>query len=1035
LVFTVGTTTRDAANRDWAYLVWQAAAPELLANRQFAIYAKPGDAASTNHYARKALVRLQTDPRTITALLARAANLGENPAELDQAINGWFERLLPVPALSLPEKISAVLVGGVQDEDHLLNLIHLSRVHPAMGFCLGCAHAELIPPGKTTFEVREFSPERGQDLGVIGRVTLEAGAPPPLPAPGPPVVVPEKVNSKVKGHLNLKFRWAVPPELRRLGILNYGFNLYRMPKALAEKRFFDRTPPATATLLQLAATDPDVKRVNRVPVLIDKDFDSLTVTNFTAGAGDPDTYFLADDNDRFKGGQTFRPNEQFYYFLTARDLLSRDGLVTPGTLATVRDRMPPPAPHGVRVLNDYAFLNNAGRQALKILWKQNPGPAAGDDTANYYVYRWDSPAQMNQLASNPNAHRIAGPIAHRTNATENSFLDTGATAPKMPADAGRTWWYSVRAEDPNGNLSGNSPPAYGVLRDRVGPAPPIGEVLIQTVTPKVLYVGSTNLTDAKLDPDQAHFRLVCGRIYPGLQWAEFCQINANQTNVLARRYFPQNPVLVTATQAVDFPLTNVPPGLAFGCRVGAANGKISALTVAPAPPVSKVAAWQLNFAAILEVAQVVGQPGRNTHEPRPAGLGNNRPIEVVIRPQPTSKEWKLYRRIDGGPWSLAAQGQADGDLAPEVRVADQDMPASAGTVEYAAQAADEHGNSSTLELVGGETRVAVPPPTPMLSPIQPAGDERHPKMVLRWFCPPAGVERFTVWLATAPPSYPVSLSPDLTTNLTVCQGQCLIPLNLDGTEREYAICLYRSGRVGGNFGPGPEFTVLADARLGYTHWVWVDSLSPDGLGSGSSNFEPFTWTPTNQPSAPVPWPARPLPEVATNVVCQHLEARVVNYTNATRFLGVRLGQVITAFKNVPIVQNEPPFRLPGQVDPAACLTNTLGGPLLPVMLYRYQTTNAAFPKVSGDVTQVSPLIETIARQYAVDPELGSLTVIRDPFLVLKPAPGSGKQALHDLFLVDTQPVLVGARYKYLLMRFKPNGEIEHVLPTNEVEVP
>jgi hypothetical protein len=39
------------------------------------------------------------------------------------------------------------------------------------------------------------------------------------------------------------------------------------------------------------------------------------------------------------------------------------------------------------------------------------------------------------------------------------------------------------------------------------------------------------------------------------------------------------------------------------------------------------------------------------------------------------------------------------------------------------------------------------------------------------------------------------------------------------------------------------------------------------------------------------------------------------------------------------------------------------------------------------------------------------------------------------FLKDTQPVVRGARYRYLLVRFRDNGEIAEVIPTTEMEVP
>ena len=64
----------------------------------------------------------------------------------------------------------------------------------------------------------------------------------------------------------------------------------------------------------------------------------------------------------------------------------------------------------------------------------------------------------------------------------------------------------------------------------------------------------------------------------------------------------------------------------------------------------------------------------------------------------------------------------------------------------------------------------------------------------------------------------------------------------------------------------------------------------------------------------------------------------------------------------------------------------------------------------------------------------------DPFLLpmhmddtglARTLPGSD----HDMMLLDRQPVIKGAKYKYLLVRFGTNKEIERVIVTNEVQVP
>jgi hypothetical protein len=66
--------------------------------------------------------------------------------------------------------------------------------------------------------------------------------------------------------------------------------------------------------------------------------------------------------------------------------------------------------------------------------------------------------------------------------------------------------------------------------------------------------------------------------------------------------------------------------------------------------------------------------------------------------------------------------------------------------------------------------------------------------------------------------------------------------------------------------------------------------------------------------------------------------------------------------------------------------------------------------------------------------------VTDPWITIlhesdSPLNGTASNFDHDIFLVDRQPVLKGASYKYLLVRFSPNKEIERVIVTNTVDVP
>ena len=81
------------------------------------------------------------------------------------------------------------------------------------------------------------------------------------------------------------------------------------------------------------------------------------------------------------------------------------------------------------------------------------------------------------------------------------------------------------------------------------------------------------------------------------------------------------------------------------------------------------------------------------------------------------------------------------------------------------------------------------------------------------------------------------------------------------------------------------------------------------------------------------------------------------------------------------------------------------------------------------------MMEEIAYQRTVTNGLD--LIIRDPFInYSKFSVFISDREIGYLFthLIDTTPVMRFARYRYLLVRFAPNGEIAEVIPTNEIEV-
>lgn len=1037
-IFTVGTTTTDAGGRQWAYLLWIGSDNQLVVGRQFAVYAKAGDAASTNPYERRAITGLQTEPPVIRALLNRAVSIGESLPVLEERVDNLFAALNP-PAGPLEEKLSAVIRGTIADPAQLNSLVLLGRLHPGVNFCLGYAHAEVIPAGKTTFEVREYDKDTGRDLGVVGRVTVTAGAPVALPAPGPVVQVPE---TDPRGDLNVKLRWATPDALRRLTLLNHGFNVYRVTKAHAEAQGWHTTPPSGQVLRQAAQSHPAVKRVNDLPVLKTKDFSAADVGNFGL---DPKTAFLADDNGRYRpGGVPFENGAQFYYFVTSRDVLGRDWNPSPGLLVKVCDRLPPDAPIALRVENDYTFTGGAAKQKLKVLWRPNTNTT--DTVTAYYIYRWAAPDDVQAAGGHPLTNRIAGPIPHVPGKALYSYVDDGAGSPTAPADYSKTYWYTIRSVDngacDGGNLSAHSRPVFGVLRDRTGPDGPGGRIEVLCCQ---FFVAGGQAVDRddpdgrNQDPALGYYEFEVKRTDLRVRWAEFYfRVPGVESNFIARAYFPAGePVLLLRWSAPREQLTGEIP---FWCRVGDDRGETSDFgSVVTLRDPKQTQLRHVPFTVRTDCRPVprrtaaIGQAGRcgGAHNPQPQGPDG--PVQgptVIIQLTPGTKEYRLYRRVDNGPLTLIKQGPANFDDVTQITVQDPDMPANAAVICYFAQLFDEHGNASPLVQIDDCIEIQMPMAVPLLAPLEPAGDEASPKMKVRWFCPPYGVNRFEVSIANALGSMPPNPSPDLGTLITNRIKQYFVA----GEPRTNVFFLYRTPPVGPAFGNGAQFEITVNIALGQEYTVTVAAVGPDGLAGEDSNAESLSWHVPPLIGPDVPWPARPLPDL-NFFHPDILAARLPD--NIFPGLAIRVGvlprpNIVRLPKERPEVN--PPVLRPHR-DPMSYLyTNKFGERLFPAVVYRMQAVSGEYPEVSRDLIQVTPLMESIAHQLTTDAQFGNVTVIHDPFMRAEDTTIPGTTAPPGaLWLVDTQPVVAGARYVYLIVRLGPDGEIKEVIPTNVVE--
>lgn len=1044
-IFSIGTTTTNAQGAQWAYLLWQPTEPNALQGRHIAVYAKAGDANSAASYERQTITQRQVDPLVIQSLLGRAANLGDDLAQLETRINALFSAAVPNSSLSLAEKISAVIRGAEKDAQLLSNVVFLGRLHPALNLCLGHAWAQPVAPGKTTFEIRDFNPAQDADLGVIGRVTVDPAAPIVLPPPGIPVQFNE---ANAKGDLNIKLRWSTPDALREVGLLQHGFNVYRMTRAFAESGGFHTNPP-TPWMVPSMIGSGFVKKINESPVTVRKLYDGASVLDF---ATDP-TWYIADDNQR-----SFVNGEQFYYFAAPRDLLGRDGFLSRGGLGIACDRMPPDAPEGVAVENFYTYNGIASNQVLKVTWKQAPNTS--DVVAAYYVYRWTNATDTSKYGPvDPLFNRISGAIPHVPGELYSSYIDHGPGSPKATNDYNKTFWYTVRAVDLSActnNFSPNSAPAFGVLRDRTAPEAPTGDIAILCCRPtgrsdKDFFISDNSATDTNL----AYYRFIVNRNSGGVGYAEFYYTRGNlETNVIARVPFParEGPLVF------DWTISRFEAGSGVNrtfARIIANDDKETPLIEGSNNRTPETGTRHVvNFLAALDCQQVRvrptpvgGAPFDCVHTPlNPADGETIEPPVIIILPAPTSKEYRLYRRVNFGPMTLIKTGLITNDVPTEMELKDPNPPANAAMLCYYVQTLDEHGNASPLTQIGDCLKFKLPNPRPLLSPLEPEGTEDNPQMAISWFCPPFGVERFEVFIAVGGGAMPAEIGGQLTQASPFPVTKWVKP---PGSQffvpREFYI--YRTPRVGPQFGDGGFFQSIVKIDLNKNYLVFIKPVGLDGTpdpDSQNSKLERFRWNVPVIKGPKVPWPARSLPAVGTNVFPDWVGPVLINNTNVTtNFVGTGIIVGAVTGPGHKRLTLGGPAVINATVNPLQHIAKSqTGDSLFPLVVYRYQETNVYFPEVSGDLVQVTPMMETIAYAIGPDPQFNNpaVALIYDPFvdvytssllgLPSDPA-GTGRNVI---VVLDTQPVLFGARYRYLLVRFGADREIVEVIPTEPVEV-
>lgn len=1058
-------TTATVSSETYAWLVWQPTDPLFVSTHTLALYRKNGGISSPVPYERVSVVELSADTRLIDSLLPVAQKMGQNMADLDTLLTDMLGDATPAGTVTIAQRLSALISAAHGNAENTQRLILLARQHPAVALALGIAVADRIPTGsQRTYELREYNRATDTDVAVLGRVSLDSASVLVLPQPGRPY---EVEDSSAKGDLNVALRWATPNPLRDLSPLHYGYDVYRVPLAEATAHGWITAPPATTALL---VAEPKTTKVNRLAILPPK----ILYGPEAANPADTKTVFLLDDNNVHNGGVKFTDGTEVAYFVVARDLLGRGGQPSAATTVTIKDRMPPNPPQNVQVRNVTSYDGTTRSQRFHLKWEA-PELPPGEAIGGWYVYRWRTPHELTTkgLATDPVTGRPDKNLIAILTATTMTFIDDGSIAPpawaevdlpppSAPANTGETYFYTVRAIDSSvtGNLSGHSAPAWGVLRDREGPAGATGDLNLTVCEPSLVFDSFTQVPLDNLTDDQGHFLLSCSATpAEGWDWAEFA-MGANEKEILGRATFRKtiNSQMVAVLRKT---IRNYGGDQVFFCRAGTSNGRVTAwvssgIASSPAPQDDRyiLALWN----ATLNKISLGGGPGGWTHEAIDPATGSVNDLGGTFIPSAGAKEFKIYRRVNHSEQTLIFSGKVTTN---PIIWTDPNPPGNNCTVCYYLQLLDEHGNAGPLVQQGECVNwlAASYLPTPMLEPIS-AMAGLPLRMKVNFFCNTAGVQRFEVWVGRKSGAAALSTNSGLSADLVSRHPNNLT--DVDGTQgldfSVFETGLARHLNVDGS----PEFSFDLPVILSDTYTVLVRAVGVGSFGErvigAFSNVESFSYVVRKIGlDAQVPWPDRPLPPKAAfhpGVTAMHFSGielspwkgnlvRIGEYedygqgtgilsSDNNNPLNVKTYSIYTTkkleehlYRNDAVALAEPKEPIPGLI--------------LPLALYRVQIPNTYFPTVPGDVVQVSPLMENIAQKVVIDIS-GTANVVSDAFISILPAAVTGLPRTigtseQDILLMDRQPVIKGARYKYLLVRFGADMEIERVIATNTVDVP
>ena len=916
LIFTVGQsyTTQDGSQRN--FILWQGGDAQSTFGKSYAIYRKSGGLNSAGTFSRVSVQGLQTAPSALFALLKLGSEIDHDADRLPGRIHALAAEAQgqPLPAnATMPTELSlqsardlgTIMTSAQEDSEILQSLMSLGRAHPGVMVSLGQAFIEEAPTGTATYEVRELN-VTNDAIRVIGRVAIDPGAPFQLVPPGRPHQVFHPVDpalqlaASAKDHLNALLRWSQSDELRNLLPKSYGFNLYRIEEKFAPD------PSAITTESQLLAAGGI--RVNELPIA---GSERLTEAEASDASFQPETFFYADDknppSDQFKNG------EQFYYYAALRDIAGVPGPLSPPTLVTMTDRIPPAQASIERVENVFDFDTSQpevreGNQHLRVVIRQVPEQPENDAAGRYLVYRWHAATDW-QLHGGDPSFNLAGTVDHVPGETfavfddvdlsdtdidyvsaDQNGPDTGTpfATGENSFDIGRTYWYTVRSEDNAAvmpkNLSGHSGANYGVLRDRVGPENPGGTVeycaaeALISVNPEIRRAQKAGFglaadyqgLVATLDRSTGDMTNPIDRLISSMDVeVGFRDGSNNFISIYERSYS-----FSSLQSRIDLPVPLEPRqgGYLVRSRSRIDQGTTSDWLEEPLsilPSSDSQISW-LEFKGSSRTTKEVYTPGSG---PAPhSNLGPDGSLTGVsgrIPTPPDVYEVRVYRRVmPSGPLQMIKREAGIELTRPFMDFEEEAATLAPGTeVCYYSQLFDQDGNPSALRLEACIRNVnqnfgAVLLSQPEL--LTSVGAQNLYK--LEWFADPTGVDRFEVLIAQDDGS-PVTVSSQDLTAFTSATAGGKSPDLVSLSRAALPSSAFVTSRLQSGFGSEGTFSVNLVAPAASTLHYAVRPVGrvtqgkrPEGALSNIVTgyaVDPVTQAPPGFQSV-IPWPARPL---------------------------------------------------------------------------------------------------------------------------------------------------------------------------------